>query len=705
MNFKFLIMGMFLLSIIFGFKQAMAKDISVDLNNLNAQEKQVLTNVLKELNQKLPETFKAALPENIKFKIENLTKDNEIPKNICEGNNKFIYGEYHFKTNSLKINRAVFNELKKGREKSMALACQHQNAYDNSVATLIHEIAHAYDLNNNLVSISPEYLRRAGFKKGLFKIKNKNVNSIRSADPYEFKNASESFAVNFEYYVMDEEFYCRRPSLFDFYANQFKNDPYPNRRCSLNKKVMLSTNNGQFPIELDANRIYRVDYLQASKGSDISSGFGHSMFRLVLCAPDRLDPITGKKLAATAYGPKCLEDKLYHVVVSYRANVEDATLNYLKGMFGGYPSMLFILNFADVLDEYNKDELRDVVAYPLKLNEVEKQDLIKKIIEEHWNYRGAYKFVTNNCATESLDLLKGSLANQPLYQNVSITPNGLLEDLDRLQLLELKSSEVEVYKAKDSQLIESLKNTYGISGKNKNERKLLLKFIDESKAIERQKFYREFLQSNAEKILDHNQIYQFKKRLVKASSFSVLEQHILRSIGLKFKKKAADLYTTTKDQALKEKLEAIMGDLKAVVKETKYNSYGVPLEAEMTTLENVKDKILKVQSAMKEVDSLLRELMPAEYRELDLTAKNIAEMNKNSIEYRKNYRGNLEKYIDRVLNNMRSSDADLEIMLAVLKGDKQAIKDLREKLDAQLVSEQEITDVKLQKMISNLLDP
>ena len=174
---------------------------------------------------------------------------------------------------------------------------------------------------------------------------------------------------------------------------------------------------------------------------------------------------------------------------------------------------------------------------------------------------------------------------------------------------------------------------------------------------------------------------------------------------MKFKKKAADLYTTTKDQALKEKLEAIMGDLKAVVKETKYNSYGVPLEAEMTTLENVKDKILKVQSAMKEVDSLLRELMPAEYRELDLTAKNIAEMNKNSIEYRKNYRGNLEKYIDRVLNNMRSSDADLEIMLAVLKGDKQAIKDLREKLDAQLVSEQEITDVKLQKMISNLLDP
>jgi hypothetical protein len=222
---------------------------------------------------------------------------------------------------------------------------------------------------------------------------------------------------------MDEEFYCRRPSLFDFYANQFKNDPFPNRRCKLNKSVMLSTNNGQFPIALDSKRIYRVDYLQASKGSDISSGFGHSMFRLVVCAPDRIDPITGKKLAATVYGPKCLDDKLYHMVISYRANVEDATLNYLKGMFGGYPSMLFILNFADVLDEYNKDELRDVIAYPLKLNESEKQDLIKKIIEEHWNYRGAYKFVTNNCATESLDLLKrltGIFRNKCSHLIVSI---------------------------------------------------------------------------------------------------------------------------------------------------------------------------------------------------------------------------------------------------------------------------------------------
>lgn len=696
---------MFLLSIILGFKQAIASDLSVDMTNLNTDERKVIINVINDLNDKLPDNFKSALPQNIKFKIENITKDNEIPKSICEGNSKFVYGEYHFKSNSLKINRAVFNELKKGRNKSSKLECQHQNAYDNSMATIIHELAHAYDMNNEMVSISPEYLRRAGFKKGLFKIKNKNVNSIRSADPYEFKNAAESFAVNFEYFIMDEEFFCRRPSLFDFYAIQFKTDPYPNRHCQLNKKVMLSTNNGQFPIELDAKRVYRVDYLQASKGSDISSGFGHSMFRLVVCAPERLDPISGKKLPATPLGPKCLEDKLYHVVISYRANVEDATLNYLKGMFGGYPSMLFVLNFADVLDEYNKDELRDVIAYPLKLNENEKQDLIKKIIEEHWNYRGAYKFVTNNCATESLDLLKGSLDNKDLYQNISITPNGLLADLDKLQLLELKSSEVEVYKSKDSQLIESLKLTYGLSAKVKNERKALLKFIDESKASERQSIFRVFLKSNAENVLDHNQIYQLKKRLVKASSFSVVEQHILRSIGLKFKKKAADIYTTTKNKELKDKIELIMGDLKTVISDAKYSSYGVPLESELISIENVKDRINKVSLAMKEIDGLLRELMPIEYAELDLTAKNIAEMNKNSIEYRKIYRQNLEKYIDRVLNNMRSADLELELMYSAIKGDKKSLKQIRDKLDSQLVSEQELTDAKLIKMISSLLDP
>jgi hypothetical protein len=92
MNFKFLIMGMFLLSIILGFKQAVAADLSVDLNNLSSEEKKVLSSVLAEINQKLPENFKANLPINLKFKIENLTKDSEIPKTICEGSNKFVYG-------------------------------------------------------------------------------------------------------------------------------------------------------------------------------------------------------------------------------------------------------------------------------------------------------------------------------------------------------------------------------------------------------------------------------------------------------------------------------------------------------------------------------------------------------------------------------------------------------------------------------------
>jgi hypothetical protein len=54
---------------------------------------------------------------------------------------------------------------------------------------------------------------------------------------------------------------------------------------------------------------------------------------------------------------------------------------------------------------------------------------------------------------------------------------------------------------------------------------------------------------------------------------------------------------------------------------------------------------------------------------------------------------------------MRSSDYELELMMASIRGDKNALKEIREKLDSKLVSEQEITDLKLLKMITTLLDP
>lgn len=692
--------------------QANASELSIKINSNNESYKQTLQNVLKDLNQILPEKFISSLPKDIELKIEKLSNHQEIPSNICKEDEdikdskaRFIYGEYRPLSNALVLNVPVVEELKKGKLSSKKINCQHKSLYDQALATIIHELSHAYDNNNGQPSSTYEFLRRAGFKKGLLRIKNKNVNAQRSADPYELTSVKESFAVNFEYFIQDEEYACRRPSMFDYYKNLFLTDPFPSRKCELNKKVMLSSMQGFIPVDLDPSRVYRVDYLLASPGKELSSGFGHSMFRLVVCAPDRIDPITNKRIPATPYGKKCLEDKLFHVVVSYRANVEDATLNYLKGVFGGYPSMLFILSFSDVLDEYNRDELRDLYAYPLKLSNKEKDDVVKKVIEEHWNYRGAYKFFTNNCATESLDLLKASLNNDRLNKNKVLTPKGFLEDLDKLELLDEKNPEMETYHAKTDSLIEAYKSAYGYKSKNsKEDKKALLKFIDESSADLRREGFQKASGLSINLGDDHLELFEYKKKLIRMSSFSVLEQQILRTIGSKFRKKAADLYFNTKDEELKKKLDDMANNMKSSFSDLASAGYGVPLTTEMKSTEDLKAKLENTSESMKKVEELFRQNFPSEFETLNKISENILMMNDVSIKTRKIYREKLERYVLTVLMNLNNSDTGHELMLSAKNNDKNALLELRNKLDANLISEKEILDAKLIKIISQIIE-
>ncbi|MGZ3809902.1 MAG: DUF7844 domain-containing protein, partial [Bacteriovorax sp.] len=362
-----------------GYQPLMAHDLPIKImSRLESSKKISLEKALSEVSELLPQKIKSGLPQNIELKIENLSGHQSIPEDVCSPklesdsvkNNKsknlkpFVYGEYNKKTNSLVLNMAVLNELAIGRLASAKINCQHKSLYDQAIATIVHELTHAYDFNNQNISNTSEFIRRAGFKRGLLKIKSKNIEAMRSADPYELESIAEAYAVNMEYFAMDSEYACRKPSMFEYFKRTLGEDPFPNRNCTLNNSVMMSTATGFYPIKLDVSRVYRVDYLLAAPGIELSSGFGHSMFRIVMCAPERFDPITNRVVPATPFGKKCLDDKLFHLVVSYRANVEDATLNTFKGVLGGYPSMLFILNFGDVLDEYNRDELRDVVSYP-----------------------------------------------------------------------------------------------------------------------------------------------------------------------------------------------------------------------------------------------------------------------------------------------------------------------------------------------------
>ncbi|MFA6238598.1 MAG: DUF4105 domain-containing protein [Bacteriovorax sp.] len=690
----------------------MAHDLPVKLSQkLDAKNQAIINKALDEVSEYLPAKLKAGLPAGIELRFEKFSGHKKIPEDICSRSDKdkkpFVYGEYNHLKNRLTLNIAVFRELAIGQADSQKIACQHKSLYGQAIATIVHELVHAYDFNNNNPSSSEEFRYRAGFKKGLLKTKNKNSEPMRSADAYELSSVTESFAVNSEYFSMDPEFACRKPAMFDYLKKIFEADPFPNRSCQLSNIVMMSTPAGYFPMKLDPQRVYRIDYLMASPGRELSSGFGHSMFRIVLCAPERMDVISNKMIKATPWGPKCLEDRLYHMVVSYRANVEDATLNYFKGILGGYPSMLFILNFADVLDEYNRDELRDVVSYPLKLNTKEKTDFINKVLEEHWNYRGSYKFVTNNCAVESFDLLKSALDRSGYSDVHSVTPRGVLQDLDQLEFLSLKSGAQESFKAKTDQLILAYKSAYGGS----ENKKAVLNFIKGSSSDERLGKFNQFAKIKIESQDLHTEMSLIKSSLVKASSFSVMEQQILRTRTSEFRKKAAELFMDYKsgknDDAKSERIKKLMEESDIAFKQNfsdlASTGYGVPLINEMQNRTEMEQKIEQSKDSIANIEAAIKELMPAEVAVLKAISSNISLFNQKSLAIRKIYRSKLEHYIREVLLNLSREDSSRTLLIHSLSSS-EGLNKVRELMDRDLVGEQEILDSKLRKLIEEILN-
>ncbi len=697
--------------------QVSAQDLGLKYSSrIKASEKKVLEEAMAQVAALLPPKMIENLPPGLEIKVASLSNHKSIPDEVCviqkngeevatKNERPFVYGLYNELENVLTINTPVLLELQKGKENSKRITCQHKSLYDQAIATIIHELTHAYDYQAGRVSSSIEYINRAGFKRGLLKIKSKNIQAMRSADSYELKNVAESFAVNMEYYTMDPEFMCRKPSMFAFFKNHFGFDPFPNRSCGINNIVMMSTNSGFIPTVLDTKRVYRIDYLLASPGKEIMSGFGHSMFRLIVCAPERLDPITNKIIPATPMGKKCLEDKLYHIVVSYRANVEDATLNYFKGLFGGYPSMLFILSFSDVLDEYNRDELRDVMSHPLLLSQKEKEDFITRVKEEHWNYRGSYKFVNNNCAVESYDLLKSALDRSQLQSKSSLTPNGVLEDLDKLQFLSMKSDEMEVYKSKTDQVMLAYKKAYGFTGKGseKEDKKALQKFIDESKPAQRLKIFEKFKKAAVDQVELNEEIHMLKDKLVQASSFSVMEQHILRASALKYRKKAADMFMTSEDPKIKDLIKDSGSAFSQSFTTLSKNGYGIPFANEMVSSDEMKEQVDAGKEVMAKIEVVLKEAMPEEYAALELMNENIKIYNNYSLKIRKEFRSKLDLYVGQVLKNLSRNDYTRETMIKAAQGDGASLKKVRELLGEDLVTEKEILDVKLKRLIAEFV--
>ncbi|TQM10439.1 uncharacterized protein DUF4105 [Pseudoxanthomonas sp. 3HH-4] len=289
---------------------------------------------------------------------------------------------------------------------------------------LVHELAHSYDrAQRDILSDDPRLRDLAGWQRSVFSIagrRSRNDFAARVPDPYELERPSEFVAVNLEHFVLDATYGCRRPALHRHFAMHFRM-PMTTEACAPGLPFLdVDAEAGDASLlALDPSRIYAVDYLLAEGNTQAMSRWGHSMLRLVVCAPGR------------APGPECRFDLAHHRVLSFRAFVGDVQISGWRGLTGSYPSRLFLLPLDQVIEEYTRVELRGLQSIPLQLDQGEIASLVERAAQLHWSYDGRYYFISNNCAVETWKLLHDSvprLARKPL---ASITPTGLLKKLER----------------------------------------------------------------------------------------------------------------------------------------------------------------------------------------------------------------------------------------------------------------------------------
>jgi len=293
-----------------------------------------------------------------------------------------------------------------------------------ALTTVLHELAHFQDRAEG-ISRDPRFLDLAGWQVRATRFNTRVAGRMRenrfvdrSPDPYELARPSEYFAVNVEHYLLDPQYACRRPALHR-YLEQRLGATASNAPCA-NELVYVDAGEGDggAVATIDPARVYAIDYLLAEGNAQPMSRWGHSMLRLVVCAPER------------APGPDCRLDLSHHRVISFRAFVDDVLISSWSGLAGGYPSRLFVLPMEQVIDEYTKVELRGLRSVPLRLSHEEIAAVLERTAQLHWSYDGRYYFLGNNCAAETWKLLHDSVPRFAGQGIGSITPTGLLRRLE-----------------------------------------------------------------------------------------------------------------------------------------------------------------------------------------------------------------------------------------------------------------------------------
>ena len=248
-----------------------ALPLQIDAQALTQEQVQATRRLLEETERRLPPSWSRALQQDITLAWD------ELPAQV--------HG--HAGARRLRLARSLLD----GWMARPANAQADDPAGRAALSALIHELAHFYDRTGpGLLSKDPRLLDLAGWQVSPLKLglrNSRNSFSDRSPDAYELTAPNEFVAVNLEYFLLDPDYACRRPALHRYFSDHFAWAPSANT-CP-QALPYLQAEEGEPPLlELDPARVYAVDYLLAEGNEKPMSRWGHSMLRLVICAPDRI---------------------------------------------------------------------------------------------------------------------------------------------------------------------------------------------------------------------------------------------------------------------------------------------------------------------------------------------------------------------------------------------------------------------------------
>ncbi|WP_420009951.1 DUF4105 domain-containing protein [Xanthomonas sacchari] len=385
---------------------AAAAPLSADERGLSPAERTASQAVLAAAQARLPPAWATALPTGLPLQWRD-----DLPAQV--------HGRAQARR--LLLNKRLLRDWMAAEDPDTDPAVD--SARRPALAAVLHELAHFYDRSAaGRLSSDPRLLDLAGWQVSPMRLglrRGHNRFTERSPDRYELQSPAEFVAVNLEHFLLDPDYACRRPALAAYFAERLAWTP-PARDCAPGLAFVQDPLAEQAALlQIDPARVYAVDYLLAEGNAQPMSHWGHSMLRLVICAPGR--PL----------GPACRLDLAEHRVLSFRAFVDDVQISSLRGLTGSYPSRLFVLPLRQVVDDYTQVQLRGLQSLPLRLSHEEIAALLERAAQLHWSYDGRYYFLSNNCAVETYALLHDGVPRLAAAHLSGISPTGLRRRLVR----------------------------------------------------------------------------------------------------------------------------------------------------------------------------------------------------------------------------------------------------------------------------------